>query len=236
MNAEIKAYVRVSAEGVLAAGKLTPWADPPASHGLPRLHAKLFSDEPFARFGRMDPLSKVAMVAAGLVLRDFRGDCTEVAQVGGTALGCVAVDDTFEETRLAGAPSPAQFVYTLPSMFQGEIAIRHGLRGRCTLLSAGRLSGLCALATGVRWVLKDRAGHVLVVAADATPEASAAAAWLLAPGEGPGFKAANLHGNTGETLGPGNLPNGLYGISELENATGPVYATHDGMTVSLDCS
>ena len=71
-------------------------------------------------------------------------------------LGCLEVDAQFEATRRAGAPSPALFVYTLPSMFQGEIAIAYHLRGRCTLLSTGELSAMTALATGIRWVEKGR--------------------------------------------------------------------------------
>src|SRR5690606_20430254 len=88
----------------------------------------------------------------------------------------------------ANAPSPALFGYTLPSMLQGEIAIQYRLRGRCTLVAAGRLSGLTALATGARWVDTGRAKQELVVAAEAAAGAAqalgyapqtAASAWLL---------------------------------------------------------
>lgn len=212
--ARLIAYGRVSPAGLLSwapGGTLrTSWAEldagPVGEFGVPKLRAKFFFDQPFTKYGRMDPLCKVAVGAAQLAVRasnDLAGlERDEVAQVGGTMLGCLEVDAQFEATRRAGAPSPALFVYTLPSMFQGEIAIAWHLRGRCTLLSAGELSAMTALATGIRWLEKGRAKHVLVVAADAAGPAaselgpdftprSAAAAWLLSGDDAPGRRLSD---------------------------------------------
>jgi 3-oxoacyl-[acyl-carrier-protein] synthase II len=212
--ARLIAYGRVSPAGLLSwapGGTLrTSWAEldagPVGEFGVPKLRAKFFFDQPFTKYGRMDPLCKVAVGAAQLAVRasnDLAGlERDEVAQVGGTMLGCLEVDAQFETTRRAGAPSPALFVYTLPSMFQGEIAIAWHLRGRCTLLSTGELSAMTALATGIRWVEKGRAKHVLVVAADAAGPAaselgpdftprSAAAAWLLSGDDAPGRRLSD---------------------------------------------
>lgn len=213
--ARLIAYGRVSPAGLLswAPGGVsrTSWAEldagPVGEYGIPKLRAKFFFDQPFTKYGRMDPLCKVAVGAAQLAVKasgELAGlERDEVAQVGGTMLGCLEVDAQFEATRRAGAPSPALFVYTLPSMFQGEIAIAYHLRGRCTLLSTGELSAMTALGTGIRWVEKGRAKHVLVVAADAagpaaaelgpdfTPQ-SAAAAWLLTGDDGPGRRLSDV--------------------------------------------
>jgi len=245
MNAEVLAYARVCPRGLQTGTTLEPWTEPVGDYGLPPLRARLFSSAPLPKFGRMDALCKVAMTAAGLAVGDYRrrgGDIPgdEIALAGGTMLGCLEVDAAFEASRRAGAPSPAAFVYTLPSMFLGEIAIHHGLRGRCTLVSAGRLSGLAALETGVRWVTRGRARAVLVVAADAagpglhTPPASAAVAWLLAPGAGPGFA---LGAGDGRELDAGTLPHGLYGLSELESVPPGEYTASDGdMQVCISVS
>jgi 3-oxoacyl-(acyl-carrier-protein) synthase len=252
------AYGRVSPAGLLSwapGGVLrTSWnaldAGPVAEYGVPKLRAKFFFDEQFTKYGRMDPLCKVAVGAAQLAVKTggLTGlDLDEVAQVGGTMLGCLEVDAQFEATRKAGAPSPALFVYTLPSMFQGEIAIHWHLRGRCTLLSTGELSAMTALATGIRWIEKGRAKHVMVVAADAagpaaaelkfTPQ-SAAAAWLLT--DGPGLSDVRFNAEPGNAvvLQPGELKHACTFVDSLEkllleNQTGRVHAAIGSQSVSF---
>ena len=242
MPARLIAYARVSAAGLLSWAPgvevRTSWdeldAGAVAEFGVPKLRAKYFFNEPFTKYGRMDPLCKVAVGAAQLAVKasgDLAGlDRDEVAQVGGTMLGCLEVDAQFDDTRRAGAPSPALFVYTLPSMFQGEIAIKFHLRGRCTLLSTGKLSALTALGTGIRWIEKGRAKHVLVVAADAAGPAaaqlgrkctaqSAAAAYLLSS-EGDGRELADVQFNAepgdARVLKPGTLMYGTTFVDSLE--------------------
>ena len=102
------AYGRVSPSGLFswAPGKSlhTSWdeldAGPVAEYGTPKLRAKYFFDAPFTKYGRMDPLCKVAVAAAQLAYKtsnDLAGfDRDEVAQVGGTMLGCLEVDAQFE--------------------------------------------------------------------------------------------------------------------------------------------
>jgi len=265
MTARLIAYGRVSPAGLLSwapGGVLrVSWAEldagPVAEFGVPKLRAKFFFDQPFTKYGRMDPLCKVAVAAAQLAVKasgELAGlERDEVAQVGGTMLGCLEVDAQFEATRRAGAPSPALFVYTLPSMFQGEIAIAYHLRGRCTLLSTGELSAMTALGTGIRWVEKGRAKHVLVVAADAagpaaselgpgfTPQ-SAAAAWLLTGDDGPGRRLADVRFSTGPgealVLQAGELAYGATFVDTLEplllgEGNPRVYAERGGQGVSF---
>ncbi|MCB9933132.1 MAG: hypothetical protein H6841_06910 [Planctomycetes bacterium] len=259
------AYGRVSPAGLLSwapGGVLrTSWAEldagPVGEFGVPKLRGKFFFDQPFTKYGRMDPLCKVAVAAAQLAVKASNNlaglERDEVAQVGGTMLGCLEVDAQFEATRRAGSPSPALFVYTLPSMFQGEIAIAYHLRGRCTLLSTGELSAMTALATGIRWVEKGRAKHVLVVAADAagpaaselgpdfTPQ-SGAAAWLLSGDEAPGRRLSDVRFDSqpGEALvlQPGKLAYGVTFVDSLEplllgDHSLRVYAERGGQGVSF---
>lgn len=153
-------------------------AEPAGAGELPPLRARYFFDEPFPKFGRMDPLCKIAVAAAQLIKRagGFDGlNLDEVAQVGVTAQGCIEVDAQFEASRRAGAPSPALFVYTLPSMFQGEIAIHFKLRGRCVLYAGAE----SAQQHAERLVDKHRAPAVLAIAADAAKGRVEAAAWLI---------------------------------------------------------
>jgi 3-oxoacyl-(acyl-carrier-protein) synthase len=188
MSAALLGFGRVSAAGLQCGKRLEPWASGPLA-----LKAGMFSDTPFPRFGRMDPLCKVAVAAASLALRDAGArvpDGAEIAQAGGTGHGCVLVDGTYEDSRAKGAASPASFVYTLPSMYLGEIAIRFGLRGRCALLTGGPLAGLSALVTGVRWLEQGRASAVLVTAAEAVQGTRVATSMLLARDGGGRFAQA----------------------------------------------
>lgn len=267
MTARLIAYGRVSPAGLLSwapGGVLrTDWenldAGPVAEFGTPKLRAKHFFDEPFTKYGRMDPLCKVAVGAAQLAVKASGNliglNRDEVAQVGGTMLGCLEVDAQFEATRKAGAPSPALFIYTLPSMFQGETAIAFKLRGRCTLLSTGELSAMTALGTGIRWIEKGRAKHVLVVAADAAGPAaaelgpgftaqSAAAAWLLSGwGEGPQLSEVKFNKEPGDaaTLESGELKYGTTFVDTLEPLLLEpeqirVYAARESQSVSFRIS
>jgi hypothetical protein len=250
MTARLLAYARLFPSGALTwrGGEITraPWPDYPA------LRAKTFFPAGYPKFGRMDPLCKLAVAVSQMIAPAFEGlDRDEIAQAGGTQLGCLEADAQFEQSRRAGHPSPALFVYTLPSMFQGEVAILHRLRGRCALLSAGALSGLTALATGVRWIEKGRAKHVLVIAADAAGEAAqkldastgpqmAAAAWLLSQ-DGEGIELSDVSftcDDAAEVLVPGGLGYGLTFVDAfecklLEQKSSRVAAQCGGMAVSL---
>ncbi|MBK9974120.1 MAG: hypothetical protein IPP14_05030 [Planctomycetes bacterium] len=241
--ARLIAHCRIDAGGLFSAGPggthSATWpelgAGVPDAFGLPPLRARYFFDQPYPKFGRMDPLCKVAVAAAQLIQRagGFDGlDRDQVAQCGATALGCLEVDSQFEATRRAGAPSPALFVYTLPSMFQGEIAIQFKLRGRCALYCCGETSGVTALATAAKWVDQGRAPAVLAIAAEAAGPAAAAAgygppqtaamAWLLAAtGKGPEMGSATIS-ETAQQLPPGQLRNGLTRLDSLHNSSVPL--------------
>ncbi len=255
MSTRLVAYARLSAQGLLswspASTIRTSWHSLAPEAGPLNLKARWFFDQPFPKFGRMDALSKLAMAAGQLVYRASNGfhglKPREMAQVGGTMLGCLEVDAQFEATRLAGAPSPAMFVYTLPSMFQGELAIHYRLQGRCTLLSQGKLSGMAALDTALRWVGKRRVSSVLVIAADACGPLSSrltgqaehgeAYAYLIA-GHGHGIRVVNAEGAEARPLARGDSALGCTWLDTLETHllqgfTGAVKAVDGNESVSL---
>ena len=102
----------------------------------------LFSSEA-SRFGRMDILSRLGLMAGELLdagfdaleptQRDTLGVCVE------TLSGCLVTDARFLQMPLAST-----FAYTLPSTVVGEICIRHRFRGpvMCLLPVPGQSGGL----------------------------------------------------------------------------------------------
>ncbi len=88
----------------------------------------------YPKFFKMDNLCKMALLnAESLLVLDnallySELDRSRVAVVISTAHGCLEVDKKYNET-LKQIPSPALFVYTLPNIMLGEVAIRHGFKG-----------------------------------------------------------------------------------------------------------
>lgn len=82
----------------------------------------------YPRFYKMDTLSKLAFLAAELLLKDISGEDTAVVLFNSTS--SMVTDQHFRETMYQEEgffPSPSLFVYTLPNITTGEIALRHGL-------------------------------------------------------------------------------------------------------------
>ena len=90
----------------------------------------------YPKFHKMDPLSRLGFVASELLLAAVRrkghrlDENTAVVLVGHS--GSQVADTRFQHT-IADPdnyyPSPAVFVYTLPNIATGEIAIRNGFHG-----------------------------------------------------------------------------------------------------------
>lgn len=104
---------------------------------LSELYRSEVSDWP--KFFKMDTLSKVGFLASELLLKSigqgYAGgeectSCRAIVLFGTTASLCA--DKNYQETiqdRDNYYPSPALFVYTLPNIVTGEIAIRNHYRG-----------------------------------------------------------------------------------------------------------
>jgi 3-oxoacyl-(acyl-carrier-protein) synthase len=135
-----------------------------------------------SRFGRMDLLSRLGLMAVELLdagfetlepaRRDAVGVCVE------TCSGCTATDAQFLQTPLAGI-----FAYTLPSTVLGEICIRHRFRGPilCLLPVSGQ-GGSLEAAMG--WLNRGEADACVCVACDLMDKKFAASA--LSPHDAPG--------------------------------------------------
>lgn len=104
---------------------------------LTQLFKSMSCDYP--KFYKMDVLSRLGFVASELLVRKVRKDTSAQALDDNTAVllvgksASVVADSRYDETIQPGEenffPSPADFVYTLPNIVTGEIAIRHSLNG-----------------------------------------------------------------------------------------------------------
>ena len=94
----------------------------------------------YPKFYKMDPLARLGFVASELLLNKEQKDSGEERFVEREDRAIVlvnysaslAADKKYEETIVTGEnyfPSPADFVYTLPNIVTGEIAIRNHYHG-----------------------------------------------------------------------------------------------------------
>lgn len=87
----------------------------------------------YAKFYKMDALSRVGFVMSELILRDHREeDMTQWNVVIANRTASLANDRLYQATIQDPGnyyPSPALFVYTLPNIVTGEIAIRNKMYG-----------------------------------------------------------------------------------------------------------
>ena len=97
----------------------------PSGASLTELYRKWVGDYP--KFFKMDTLSKLGFLLAEMLVHDepdrftFREDRAVLVF---SREGCVANDRHYAES-MKDFPSPALFVYTLPNIVSGEIAIRN---------------------------------------------------------------------------------------------------------------
>lgn len=84
-----------------------------------------------SRFGRMDLLSRLALLSVELMGIDFEGmDRSRIGVCLAVTAGSLPTDIEYWKGRNdVGGPSPTLFAYTLPSSAIGEIAIRYRLTG-----------------------------------------------------------------------------------------------------------
>lgn len=83
----------------------------------------------YPKFFKMDPLSKLAFLAAEPLLKNHSGE--NVALLLSNRSASLDTDVKHQESIADKAnyfPSPAVFVYTLPNICLGEISIRHQLK------------------------------------------------------------------------------------------------------------
>jgi hypothetical protein len=94
----------------------------------------------YPKFFKMDNLSKLAFLSAEILLKDTntssRYPSEEIGMVLFNGSSSLETDEKHQESisdRGNYFPSPSVFVYTLPNIMTGEIAIRHKIKGENTV-------------------------------------------------------------------------------------------------------
>jgi 3-oxoacyl-(acyl-carrier-protein) synthase len=134
------------------------------------VYQQVFAQKPCDHFGRLDPLCRYALTAAEIVGLSGSEDDETLDRMGlvmGTEFGCFSVDADFLKNVRGTGAKPLQFLYTLPNIALGEIAIRHVIRGLNLCVMAGPESGLLALWQGYGLVANGEASGCLCLGADA---------------------------------------------------------------------
>ncbi|MBQ4461488.1 MAG: 3-oxoacyl-ACP synthase [Bacteroidaceae bacterium] len=126
--------VQISEDGVVVDGSALK-IEAKGKELLTELYKNHISDYP--KFYKMDALSKLAFVASELLLASANADEDEGRAVILFNRSSSVVSDKAYQQSISNAdeffPSPSVFVYTLPNIMTGEIAIRHGYRGETSL-------------------------------------------------------------------------------------------------------
>lgn len=126
--------VQISEKGVVIDGSALK-TEARGKELLTELYKNHISDYP--KFYKMDALSKLAFVVSELLLASAKADEDEDRAVILFNRSSSVVSDKAYQQSISNAdeffPSPSVFVYTLPNIMTGEIAIRHGYRGETSL-------------------------------------------------------------------------------------------------------
>lgn len=128
----VKSWVRITPTSVELNGEQLK-VNASGAALLTELYRTYVNDYP--KFFKMDELSKLGFIAAELLLRDEEQSHSELedrAVVLFNRSGSICNDRKYEDTIQHDDdfyPSPSIFVYTLPNIVTGEIAIRHHYYG-----------------------------------------------------------------------------------------------------------
>lgn len=127
----IKSYCHIKAQTVAVDGKLLFVDDAEDFSSFIR-NAYKYLNSDYPKFFKMDNLSKLAFLAAEVLLKNEGLNDTEnnIALVFSNAASSLDSDRKHQaaiENDDAYFPSPAVFVYTLPNICLGEISIKHKL-------------------------------------------------------------------------------------------------------------
>lgn len=89
----------------------------------------------YAKFYKMDEISKLGFLASEIILQDtpYKGiEPEDISIILSNSQSTLVTDSQFQDSIQDDShfyPSPSVFVYTLPSIMVGEISIRHIFRG-----------------------------------------------------------------------------------------------------------
>lgn len=96
----------------------------------------------YPKFFKMDLLAQWGIVTAELLLQNslsLPADPFRTALFFQNVTASSHADQAYQKT-ISDIPSPALFVYTLPNIVMGEIAIRHGIKGENTFIVSEQFS------------------------------------------------------------------------------------------------
>jgi len=135
MDIQIRKYCRIQADKVLLNGEIyfEPKQKPGEAHQfLTDIYNRLEID--YRKFYKMDMLSKLGFLSAELLMEGFEKEQPKenfgIVLFNGSS--SLEADKAYQQTIQDGAdyfPSPSVFVYTLPNIVTGEIAIRNKIHG-----------------------------------------------------------------------------------------------------------
>ncbi len=128
---KVRAHVSITPERVVVGEKILNF-DSVGADLLVEIYRKMVGDYP--KFFKMDPLARLGFVATELLLAEEtprKTDCEDRAVVFFNRSGSLADDVEYQKTIGEDGffPSPAVFVYTLPNIVTGEVAIRNKYYG-----------------------------------------------------------------------------------------------------------
>lgn len=136
----IEHHVRITPSRVMIDGKeITVEAD--GSNMLTEIYKDKIGSYP--KFYKMDKLSQLGFVASELLLSQEdprREPCSDRAVVLFNHTSSICVDREYEQSITIGEdyyPSPSLFVYTLPNIVCGEIALRNGYHAETSFYIMG---------------------------------------------------------------------------------------------------
>ena len=134
----IERWVRITPEKAIANGLSCDLGGTKGMEALNTLYHNQIEDYP--KYYKMDPLSKLGFVASELMLKGEEGRFEgreDRAVILSNKSASLADDKAFERTIIDRSDffaSPSLFVYTLPNIVTGEIAIRNKYFGETSFL------------------------------------------------------------------------------------------------------
>ena len=131
-------HVRITPEGAWLDGRLLPVKGEPNEKSLPTtIYKQMIGDYP--KYYKMDGLCRLGFIASELLLQAEKAEDTSIKELQrsrGVVLFNRSSSISSDKKYLASIadkdnyfPSPSVFVYTLPNIVTGEIAIRNGYHG-----------------------------------------------------------------------------------------------------------
>ncbi|MBG7629910.1 MAG: hypothetical protein IZT56_05705 [Bacteroidetes bacterium] len=123
----ITAYCRISANSLLINNRKIESNNTSLASNLLEIYKNEVLKYP--KFHKMDLLAKAAFIGSELILKEnntfvnYKDD--EIALIFSNSESSEHSDSKFENSYKNNNPSPSQFVYTLPNILLGEIAIKN---------------------------------------------------------------------------------------------------------------